>query len=93
MNKKSGDLEFHLSEEEHPLDVFKITTDFDEAAGTAIARCCSNGATVFIDVIAWTRAAAHRFGGSDGAEEYDEDPEASVHKRIVVKAEDIGRIP
>jgi hypothetical protein len=49
----------------------------------------STGEPVNIDVIAWDRGDAKAWGIE---ESYDEDPDASVSQRIVVRAEDLGRI-
>jgi hypothetical protein len=47
---------------------------------------------VHIDVVTWSRAAAKKWGGEYGLEVYDSDPEASVHDRIVIKAESQGHV-
>ena len=65
---------------------------FGDAAEFAIAHSASTGEKVEIDVIALSRSAAKAWGGNHGVEEYDEDPEASVHDRIVVQAKSLGRI-
>lgn len=59
------------------------------AAALAIARAMSHGRAVHIDTLCGTRAAADALGL---LESYDEDPDASVTDRIVVRAESIGRI-
>jgi imidazole glycerol phosphate synthase subunit HisF len=89
MPSRSHDLEFHVS--------FAGSTDtqifhnFDKAAGMALAKACS-GRDVHIDVVTWTRAAAKRWAGEYGLEVYDSDPEASVHDRILIKAESLGHV-
>ena len=90
MPAKSHDLEFHVSDEGSTATT--IFSNFDEACGFAVARCCNSGVTVHVDVVAWTRAAARKWGGDSGVETYDADPEASVHERVVVKAESLGRV-
>ena len=82
-------LEFHV---DRPDGTTAIETKFDKAAGLAISISCSNGEPVNIDVVAWSRSAARAWSGDDGVESYDDDPEASVFDRIVVRAESIGRI-
>lgn len=84
------DLEFHVSDEDHTNT--KIFLAFDKAAGYAVARACSHGINVNINVVTWTRAAAKKWGGEYGLEVYDSDPEASVHDLIVVKAESQGHV-
>jgi hypothetical protein len=86
----SHDLEFHVAPE-GSFDT-KIFHNFDKAAGHALALACS-GRTALIDVVTFTKAAARRWGGDAAVDVYEEDPEASVHDRIVVKAESLGRVP
>ena len=88
--RKNSDLEFHVGDERG--EVTEHFTDFNKAAGFAVSRCCSGGGQVVIDVITWTRAAARKWGGESGEETYDADPDASVHERIVIKAEALGRV-
>ena len=59
------------------------------AASCSIARC---GEKRYVDVLVYSRQAAKRWGGDEAVEMYDEDPDASVHERIVVTAESIGRV-
>jgi len=47
---------------------------------------------VNVDVIVYSRAAARAWGGDSAVEVYDADPDASVHERIVIRAESLGRI-
>ena len=42
--------------------------------------------------IGWMKAAARVWAGDYGVEVYEEDPEASVHERIVIKADAQDRI-
>ena len=87
---RSRDLEFQVSDEGGTATT--TFASFDKACGFAVARCCSSGVTMHIDVIAWSKAAARKWGGNASVEVYEEDPEASVHDRIVIKAEAQGRI-
>lgn len=64
-----------------------------EASSTAISIALSTGEPVEIDVLTWSRAAAVAYAGADGGDQYDEDPEASVFDRIIVRAESLGRVP
>lgn len=85
------DLEFHISKE-NDSRAEKILTNFDAAAGYAIGRAASTGDTMVIDVVTWSRAAARAWGGEHAVEVYEEDPDASVHERIVIKAESLGHV-
>ena len=83
------DLEFHI-------DIHGSTTildDFPRAIELAAILSIGSGEPVNVDVVCWSEKAAHHFGGESGVEDYLEDPDASVHKRISVKAEDLGRVP
>jgi hypothetical protein len=90
MPRKSSNLEFHVSPE-GSFDT-QIFTNIKEASVHAISLSVSRGQAVHIDVITWTKAAARKWAGDSGVEIYNEDPEASVHERIVVKAEALGRV-
>jgi hypothetical protein len=70
----------------------RIFHTFEEAAAFAISLATSTGAKVNLDVLAWDRKAAKAWGGDYAAEEYDADPDASVHDRIVIRADSQGRI-
>ena len=87
--KKAG-LEFHVTDERGQGTT--IFTNFDKAAGFALSRACSTGNEMQIDVVTWSKAAARSWGGDAAVEIYEEDPDASVHERIIIKAESIGRI-
>ena len=87
--KKAG-LEFHVDDERGQGTT--IFTNFDKAAGFALSRACSTGNEMQIDVVTWSKAAARAWGGDTSVEIYEEDPDASVHERIIIKAESIGRI-
>jgi len=84
------DLEFHVGDEDGTATT--IFHDFNKAAGFAVSRSASTGLTVHVDVVAWTKAAARRWGGDASVEVYEADPEASVHERIVIKASALGRV-
>ena len=85
MAKRHKDLEFQLEDAGGSTRTFKT---FDEACGLA----ASTGREVTIDVLAWSKAAARVWAGDYGVEVYEEDPEASVHERIVIKADAQDRI-
>ena len=91
--QRSHDLEFHIDDKRNGATrIFAGRGSFDEACGFAVSRAAATGAAVEIDVVTWTRAAARRWGGDAALEVYDADPEASVHERLVIKAESLGRI-
>jgi hypothetical protein len=83
------DLEFAVDDASGNERIFK---SFDEAAGFAISLACSDGEEHNIDVLCWSKAAARAWGGEDAVESYREDPDASVTQRIVVRAENVGRV-
>lgn len=62
---------------------------FDKAAGLAIVRAMSNGQDVIIDALCYSQEDADSIGEG---ESYAEDPDASVTARLIIKAENIGRI-
>ena len=86
----SRDLEFHVSDEGDTAAT--IFHNFDKAAGFAVSRSVSTGLTVHVDVVTWTKTAARRWGGDAAVEVFEEDPEASVHERIVIKASALGKV-
>ncbi len=64
---------------------------FAEAAHQAVALAASSGSAT-IDVLVYSRAGAKWYGGDHGVEVYNEDPEASVHDRIELTANPVGRV-
>lgn len=71
----------------------RIFSTIDEAAGFALAMCLSHGNPWNLDVLCHSEAGAIFLDGDDGAEVYADDPDASVYRRIVIKADDVGRVP
>lgn len=64
-----------------------------EASATAIARSIGKGGEpVTLDVLVSSEAGARWYGGDHGVEVYKEDPDASVHDRIRIRAESEGRV-
>ncbi len=90
--RKVSGLEFHVQDKERRGDTDVFDT-FDEACSRAVAKAVSNGESVLIDVVIFSKAAAKAWGGDDAVEQYKEDPDASVFERIVVKAHSQGRVP
>lgn len=88
MAKTHKDLEFHV---DTPSGT-KVVKNFNEATGLAVSLAASTGQEVKLDVVAWSRSAARHYAGDDGVQMYEEDPEASVFDRIVIRAESKGRI-
>lgn len=89
MSKGHKDLEFQLEDAGGATQTFK---DLGEACVLAISISISTGREVELNVLAWSKAAARAYAGDYGVEVYEEDPEASVHDRITIKAESHGRI-
>jgi hypothetical protein len=71
----------------------RIFSTYGEAAAFAIAVAASRGKTVNLDVLVYSEAGAHAWGGEDAVEQYLDDPEASVFDRIIIAADSVGRIP
>lgn len=65
--------------------------NFDKAAGQAV-RMAASGSKVHLNVLIHSESAAYAWGGEDAAARYREDPDASVSQRIIVKADDQGRV-
>lgn len=90
--RKVNGLEFHV-EDEGKLGDAHVFALFEDASSFAIARAVSHGKPVKLDVVIYSKAAARAWGGDDAVDVYEDDPEASVHERIIVRAESQGRIP
>jgi hypothetical protein len=84
MATRHKDLEFHVGD--------TVYRTFAKAFEEAISAAISQDRAVRIDVVTWSRAAARAWAGDHGVEVFDEDPEASVHERIVIKATSQGRV-
>lgn len=90
--KKHKDVEFQISETGRH-DLTQLTVDrFDEAVARATIMSMTTGSRMYIDVLVYSEAGARALEGDEGVEQYREDPEASVFKRITIKAEDHGRV-
>lgn len=83
------DVEFSVEDGQGRERIFKT---FDEAAGFAVSMAATGRPDVYLDVLVWSRAGAKAYGGDWGVEQYDEDPEASVFERLVIQADNQGRI-
>lgn len=79
------DLEYHVGDE--------VFSEQEEAMSEAVTTAMSTGGKVHLDVVTHSEAAARAFGGDCAVEDYREDPDASVHERLIVTAESIGRVP
>jgi len=82
------DLEFQINDSS-----CRSTFDtYEEAVKAAVSISIRTGHAVNVDVLAWSIVAARAWNGSEGCDVYKEDPDASVHERIVIKAESLGRV-
>jgi hypothetical protein len=70
----------------------RIFNSFDKAADFAVNLAVSNGKTVNLNILVFSKAGARRVLGDEGVERYENDPEASVFTRIAIKAEDLGSV-
>jgi hypothetical protein len=88
---KSKDVEYAVNGASGKQRIFKTP---GEASAFAVAMSMSRGGDpIHLDVLVYSAAGARAYrGSSDGAEEYKEDPDASVFDRIVVRADAIGRV-
>ena len=87
--KSHKDVEFHVQVESNNTEVFET---WDEAAARACTLAVNEG-SVKLDVVVFSAAGAEWFMGEEGRKQYEEDPDASVFERIVVKANAQGRVP
>ena len=84
------DVEYAVNDASGKQRIFKSS---NEAAGFALSLAMSHGGSVNLDVLVHSPAGARWYrGSSDGVEEYNEDPDASVFDRIIVTAESTGRV-
>ena len=83
------DVEYAVDDASGKQRIFKSS---NEAAGFAISLAMSHGRSVNLDVLVHSPAGARWYQGSDGAAEYEDDPDASVFDRIIVNAESIGHV-
>jgi len=85
-----ADVEFAVDDASGEERIFQT---FDEAAGFAAGLALSTGRRIELDVLVMSRAGAEWWGGSDGGDDYDDDPEASVFERLVLDVTSQGRVP
>jgi hypothetical protein len=83
------DVEFAVDDHRGEERIFKT---FDEAAAFAAGLALTTGVRVELDVLVSSRAGAEWWGGSDAGEQYDEDPDASVFDRLMIKVSSQGRV-
>lgn len=69
-----------------------IFKTFDAAAGFAVTLAASGRPKVSIDVLVYNVSGARWWGGDYAVAEYRSDPDASVHERIVIRADSQGRV-
>lgn len=85
-----ADVEYAVDDASGKQRIFKSS---NEAAGFAISLAMSHGKDVNLDVLVYSPSGARWYRGtSEGVDEYNEDPDASVFDRIIVRAESIGRV-
>jgi len=87
--KRHKDVEFAVDDASGRERIFKT---FDDAVGFAAALAASDGREHNVDVLVHSEAGARFVGGDDAVEQYREDPDASVHERIAIRAESKGRV-
>lgn len=89
--KSHKDVEYAVDDYQGNEKIFKTSS---EAAMFALDKSISRGGeAVNVDVLVYSAEGAKWYRGSiDGETEYEEDPEASVFDRIVIRAEAIGRV-
>ena len=83
------DVEYAVDDASGQQRTFKT---FDEGAGFAVAVAAGGRSNVNLDVLVWTKAGARFYGGDDGVERYNEDPEASVFERLEISVNYVGRV-
>ena len=89
-SKTHKDVEYAVDDASGAQRTFKT---FDEAAGFAVAIALSGRDNVSIDVLIWSKSGARFYGGDEGVEQYNEDPEASVFERFEIRVNAVGRVP
>lgn len=82
------DVEYAVDDVEGLEHIFK---EFNEAAGFALVLAL-HGRPVNLDVLIQREAGAQWFGGDDAVEQYRDDPDASVFRRLEIKVNDMGRV-
>jgi hypothetical protein len=88
--KTHKDVEYSVNDASGRERIFKTP---DEATVFAVSLALSDGGPHNIDVLVHSVKGAYWYRGStDGEDEYEEDPEASVFERIVIRADSQGRI-
>ncbi len=91
MARTHKDVEYAVDDASGHERIFKTP---DEAAAFAVSLAMSDGRVHNLDVLVFSREGARWYrGSSDGEEEYDDDPEASVFERIEIRANSVGRVP
>jgi len=84
------DVEFAVADNRGEEHLFKT---FDEAVAFAAGLALTTTVRIELDVLVSSRAGAVWWGGLDGGKDYDEDPDASVFDRLLVKVTSQGRVP
>lgn len=97
MTKALEDLEFHVGTIGNKCAIVNARTYKSAAEAYKAAQDWTKcGDALVIDVVTWSKEAAHAWAGDHGVEEYEADPDASVHDRIVQRKdgswESTGRV-
>ncbi len=79
-----NDVEYHIGK--------GIFHDIESALTFAGLRALNSGKAT-IDVIVYSEDGARYINGADGVEQYNEDPDASVFRRLTITINDEGRVP
>lgn len=91
MARRHKDVEFAVDDAQGEEHIFKT---WDEASGFAVSVAVAqgDGRGVNLDVLVYSKAGARSWSGDYGVEQYEDDPDASVFDRVIVKAEYVGRV-
>ena len=89
-DNRHKDVEFAVDDNQGEEHIFKT---FEEAVAFAGRLALTTTVRINLDVLVYSREGAKWWGGIDGAQDYDDDAEASVFDRLHVKVTSQGRVP
>lgn len=95
MNALGAPFVARLISTRHPDLEFAVTGVYTHDAEAAMARAVTVAlahGSAFLDVLAWSEEGARVYGGDDAVAVYRDDPDATVHDRILVTAQSQGRV-
>ena len=88
--RKHKDIEYAVNDIGGGQKTFR---DLSEACAYAVLQSMQMGGKYTnLDILVYSESGARALEGESGVEEYREDPDASVFKRIAIKADDQGRV-